>query len=86
MYYSPIPLCVAFEPINLCNAQCFCCPYTEFAMDKAFTKTKMSKEQITYLIEDWANLLRQHKINHGERQYYHGVIPIHWLILIWKQF
>ena len=62
MYYSPIPLCVAFEPINLCNAQCFCCPYTEFAMDKAFTKTKMSKEQITYLIEDWANLLRQHKI------------------------
>ena len=62
MFYSPIPLCVAFEPINLCNAQCFCCPYTEYAMDKTFTKTKMSKEQITYLIEDWAKLLEEYKI------------------------
>jgi len=62
LLYSPIPLCLAIEPINLCNAQCFCCPYTEFAMDKTFTKEKMSKEQITQLIEDWASLLKKHNI------------------------
>ena len=60
--YSPIPICLAFEPINLCNAQCFCCPYTEFAMDKTFTKQKMSVEQITQLMDDWGNLLRKHNI------------------------
>ena len=62
LLYSPIPLCIAFEPINLCNAQCFCCPYTEFATDKIFTKEKMSKEQVTQLIEDWASLLKKHNI------------------------
>ena len=62
LLYSPIPICLAFEPINLCNAQCFCCPYTEFAMDKTFTKQKMSVEQITQLMDDWGNLLRKHNI------------------------
>ena len=62
LFYSPIPLCLAFEPINLCNAKCFCCPYTEFSEDKTFITQKMSKEQITQLIENWAQLLKKHKI------------------------
>ena len=62
LLYSPIPVCLAFEPINLCNAKCFCCPYTEFAADKTFTSQKMSVEQITQLIDDWGNLLRKHNI------------------------
>jgi len=60
--YSPIPICIAFEPINLCNAKCFCCPYTEFSDDKTFTSQKMSVEQITQLIEEWAGLLKKHNI------------------------
>ena len=62
LFYSPIPLCLAFEPINLCNAKCFCCPYTEFSEDKTFITQKMSREQITQLIEDWAQLLKKHNI------------------------
>ena len=60
LFYSPIPLCLAFEPINLCNAKCFCCPYTEFSEEKTFITQKMSKEQITQLIENWAQLLKKH--------------------------
>ena len=62
LLYSPIPTSLAFEPINLCNAKCFCCPYTEFSEDKTFTSQKMSVEQITQLIEDWAGLLKKHNI------------------------
>jgi organic radical activating enzyme len=62
LLYSPIPISLAFEPINLCNARCFCCPYTEYSGDKTFTSQKMSVEQITQLIEDWAGLLKKHNI------------------------
>ena len=64
LWYSPVPLALAFEPINLCNARCFCCPYTEFADDKSFIKQKMSKEQITTLIEDWVRQLDKYKVKH----------------------
>lgn len=66
LYYSPVPTSLAFEPINLCNAKCFCCPYTEFASDKNFTSQKMSKEQITTLIEDYANELAKHGVKPGK--------------------
>ena len=64
LWYSPVPLALAFEPINLCNARCFCCPYTEFADDKSFIKQRMSKEQITTLIEDWVAQLDKYNIKH----------------------
>ena len=64
LWYSPVPLALAFEPINLCNARCFCCPYTEFADDKSFIKQKMSKEQITTLIEDWVAQLDKYNVPH----------------------
>ena len=66
LVYSPVPTSLAFEPINLCNAKCFCCPYTEFATDKNFTSQKMSKEQITALIEDYANELAKHGVKPGK--------------------
>ena len=62
LLYSPIPFSIAFEPINLCNAKCFCCPYTEFSDDKTFTSQKMSKEQITQLMDNWASLLKKHNM------------------------
>ncbi len=64
LWYSPVPLALAFEPINLCNARCFCCPYTEFADDKSFITQKMSKEQIKVLIEDWVSELDKYNIKH----------------------
>ena len=64
LWYSPVPLALAFEPINLCNARCFCCSYTEFADDKSFIKQRMSKEQITTLIEDWVAQLDKYNIKH----------------------
>ena len=60
--YSPIPFSIAFEPINLCNAKCFCCPYTEYSDDKTFTSQKMSVEQITQLMDDWGRLLKKHNV------------------------
>ena len=40
----PIPTFIAFEPINLCNAKCFCCPYTTLSEDKEYHGKKMSRE------------------------------------------
>jgi hypothetical protein len=62
LWYSPVPLALAFEPINLCNAKCFCCPYTEFSTDKTFITQKMSVEQITSMVEDWVRVLKKHNI------------------------
>ncbi len=64
LWYSPVPLALAFEPINLCNAKCFCCPYTEFSADKSFITQKMSREQITTLIEDWVAQLDKYNVKH----------------------
>ena len=64
LWYSPVPLALAFEPINLCNAKCFCCPYTEFSEDKSFITQKMSREQITTLIEDWVAQLAKYNVKH----------------------
>ena len=62
LLYSPIPTSLMFEPINLCNAKCFSCPYTEYSMDKTFTSQKMSVEQTTQLMDDWASLLKKYNI------------------------
>ena len=55
LWYSPVPLALAFEPINLCNARCFCCPYTEFADDKSFIKhININLKAPAILIRDFA--------------------------------
>ena len=40
----PLPMSIAFEPINLCNAKCYCCPYTTLSEDKTYHGKRMSRE------------------------------------------
>ena len=57
------PIELAFEPINLCNAKCFCCPYTYLEKDKEYRGKKMSDEQIKTLLEDFADGIKKHNID-----------------------
>ena len=59
-YHFPTPVELAFEPIQLCNAACFCCPYTWLSKDKEYRGAKMSREQIKLLVEDYAGLMRKY--------------------------
>ena len=40
----PIPTELSFEPINLCNAKCYCCPYSWLGESKEYRSQKMSRE------------------------------------------
>ena len=60
--HLPIPTEIAFEPVNLCNAKCFCCPYSWLGEDKNYTNKKMSHDQINFLMNDFASLLKKHNI------------------------
>ena len=59
-YHFPIPTQLCFEPIQLCNAACFMCPYTWLSKDKEYRGVKMSREQIKTLIEDYASLCKKY--------------------------
>ena len=54
MFYKeiPLPIFIAFEPINLCNAKCYCCPYTTLSEDKTYHGKRMTREQIGQLLND----------------------------------
>lgn len=58
----PLPTFIAFEPINLCNAKCFCCPYTTLSEDKTYHGKRMSREQIEMLLEDYGALIKKYKV------------------------
>ncbi len=62
--YQPIPLptSIAFEPINLCNAKCFCCPYTTLSEDKTYHGKQMTKEQLGTLLHDYGSLIKKHRV------------------------
>jgi len=60
--HLPIPTEIAFEPVNLCNAKCFCCPYSWLGEDKNYTSKKMSHEQIELLMNDFAGLLKKYNV------------------------
>ena len=62
--YQPIPLptSIAFEPINLCNAKCFCCPYTTLSEDKEYHGKAMSQEQIGTLLHDYGSLIKKYQV------------------------
>jgi len=64
MMYQPIPLptSIAFEPINLCNAKCFCCPYTTLSEDKTYHGKAMSQEQIGTLLHDYGSLIKKYQV------------------------
>ena len=59
----PTPVELAFEPINLCNAKCFCCPYTYLEKDKEYRGKRMSEEKIKVLLEDFASGIKRHNID-----------------------
>ena len=63
MYRSiPLPTSIAFEPINLCNAKCYCCPYTTLSEDKTYHGKLMTKEQLGTLLHDYGSLIKKYKV------------------------
>ena len=61
-YHFPIPTELVFEPINLCNAKCFCCPYSWLGEDKEYRSQKMSHEKIKMLLNDFGDVLKQYRV------------------------
>ena len=51
------PTELEFEPIQLCNALCFSCPYTFLQESKEYRGKKMSREYIKMLLEQFGDLL-----------------------------
>ena len=62
--YQPIPLptSIAFEPINLCNAKCYCCPYTTLSEDETYHGKAMTQEQIGTLLHDYGALIKKYQV------------------------
>jgi len=58
----PIPIELSFEPINLCNAKCYCCPYAWLGEDEEYRGKKMSTKQITLLMNNFADLLKKYNV------------------------
>lgn len=53
------PTELEFEPIQLCNALCFSCPYTSLQENPEYKGKKMSRDNITLLLTDFGNLLKK---------------------------
>ncbi len=53
------PIEIEFEPIQLCNALCFTCPYTFLQQDKNYRGKKMGRDNIDILLSDFGNLLKK---------------------------
>lgn len=59
----PLPTFIAFEPINLCNAKCYCCPYTTLSEDKTYHGKRMTKEQLKTLLDDYGSLIKKYNVD-----------------------
>lgn len=57
------PTELEFEPVQLCNALCFTCPYTKLQKDASYRGKKMSREKIGLLLTDFGNLLKKNNYN-----------------------
>jgi hypothetical protein len=53
------PTELEFEPVQLCNALCFTCPYTTLQKDDSYRGKAMSREKIALLLTDFGNLLKK---------------------------
>ena len=53
------PTELEFEPVTLCNARCFTCPYTQLSKNKSYYQ-KMDKDKIEFLLDDFGSLARNH--------------------------
>ena len=58
----PTPVELAFEPVNLCNAKCFCCPYTFLEKDKEYRGKRMQGVQIEELITQFAQGVKKYNV------------------------
>jgi len=58
----PTPVELAFEPVNLCNAKCFCCPYTFLEKDKEYRGKRMQGKQIEELITQFAQGVKKYNV------------------------
>ena len=58
----PTPVELAFEPVNLCNAKCFCCPYTFLQEDKSYRGKRMQGDQIENLITQFAQGVKKYNV------------------------
>jgi len=58
----PLPTSIAFEPINLCNAKCYCCPYTTLSEDKTYHGKAMTQEQLKLLLDDYGALIKKYQV------------------------
>ena len=58
----PTPVELAFEPVNLCNAKCFCCPYTFLEKDQEYRGKRMQGDQIAQLITQFAQGIKRYQV------------------------
>ena len=63
------PTALAFEPVQSCNARCFCCPYTWLAQEGQYRGQVMSRSRIKELLNDFGGRPR----NSG----YQGLLTVH---------
>lgn len=63
------PTDLEFEPMQVCNAKCFCCPYTLLSKKSDYTKKRMSRTQIEGILISFKNNLLRYN--------YHGVATIY---------
>jgi hypothetical protein len=62
------PTDLEFEPIQLCNAKCFSCPYTTLSNEPEYTKQRMTRQQVESLLISFHENLMKYK--------YHGPTTI----------
>jgi MoaA/NifB/PqqE/SkfB family radical SAM enzyme len=56
----PFPTELAFEPVQLCNASCFCCPYSWLKEDDEYRGKAMTRKQIKALLDDFGSVRKRH--------------------------
>ena len=54
------PTVLAFEPIQICNATCFCCPYTWLREQEGYIRKRMSRVKIEYLMNQFGRARGTH--------------------------
>ena len=50
------PISMAFEPVQLCNARCFCCPYTFLREQDGYKNKRMNRKNIEELIRQFGEV------------------------------
>lgn len=57
------PTELEFEPIQLCNAKCFTCPYSRLSESKEYLGKKMERDQIEDLLDQFGKLIKKNSYN-----------------------